>query len=111
MLSSDYQGTHMSDSFVVLDLDTLEAVTGGCDEHDTPAPPAAARPSARQGSADITALQRVLASIGFNPGKLDGIMGPRTRRAIRAFQTRNRLKVDGIVGSQTRGALGNYGLT
>ncbi len=37
---------------------------------------------------------------------VDGIAGPRTRSAIRAFQQRRGLTVDGIVGPQTRAALG-----
>ena len=35
----------------------------------------------------------------------DGIFGPQTRRAVRAFQKRHGLLVDGIVGPQTRKAL------
>ncbi|MGH3039453.1 MAG: peptidoglycan-binding domain-containing protein, partial [Gaiellaceae bacterium] len=35
----------------------------------------------------------------------DGIFGPQTRRAVRAFQKGHGLLVDGIVGPQTRGAL------
>ena len=43
------------------------------------------------------------------PGGIDGIAGPQTRRAIRAFQRRRRLGVDGIVGPRTRHALGRRG--
>lgn len=49
-------------------------------------------------------IQRQLAALGFDPGPIDGIMGPRTRTAIRAFQTSRGLLVDGIVGPQTRAA-------
>ncbi|HXH01995.1 MAG TPA: peptidoglycan-binding protein [Candidatus Competibacteraceae bacterium] len=36
---------------------------------------------------------------------VDGIIGPKTRSAIRSFQQRQGLKADGIVGSQTESAL------
>lgn len=49
-------------------------------------------------------IQRQLAALGFDPGPIDGIIGPRTRAAIRAFQTSRGLLVDGIVGPQTRAA-------
>ena len=38
--------------------------------------------------------------------KADGVMGPKTRRAIRRFQKRNGLKADGIVGPATLEKLG-----
>lgn len=54
---------------------------------------------------NITDIQRHLAALGFDPGPIDGIRGPRTIAAIRAFQTSRGLLVDGIVGPQTRAAL------
>ena len=50
-------------------------------------------------------IQMALSSAGFDPGKIDGKMGKRTREAVRAFQTANDLKVDGKVGKETWGLL------
>jgi peptidoglycan hydrolase-like protein with peptidoglycan-binding domain len=36
----------------------------------------------------------------------DGVMGPKTRAAIKRFQRRNGLEVDGVVGPQTLAAMG-----
>jgi peptidoglycan hydrolase-like protein with peptidoglycan-binding domain len=38
--------------------------------------------------------------------KADGVMGPKTRRAIKRFQRRNGLKADGVAGPATLEALG-----
>lgn len=42
----------------------------------------------------------------FNPGPIDGIFGPRTNQAVRAFQRYYRLTVNGIVGPDTFWCLG-----
>ena len=44
---------------------------------------------------DIAAAQRTLNQLGYNAGKPDGIAGPDTRRAIRAFQKDRGLVEDG----------------
>ena len=59
-------------------------------------------------SADVAALQVGLHSRGLYGGTIDGILGPRTRRAVRAFQRRAGLAVDGVPGPQTKRALGRY---
>ena len=41
-------------------------------------------------------LQRLLAARGYDIGEIDGIIGPRTRAAIRDYQGKNRLPVDGF---------------
>ena len=49
-------------------------------------------------------LQRLLRQHGHTV-VVDGIFGPKTDAAVRAFQTAAHLTVDGIVGPQTWGAL------
>ncbi|MCW8090983.1 lytic murein transglycosylase [Alteromonas sp. ASW11-130] len=45
---------------------------------------------------DIIALQTALNKAGINVGKPDGIIGPATRKGIRAFQRKNKLIADGF---------------
>jgi cell wall-associated NlpC family hydrolase len=56
-------------------------------------------------AATTMALQRAL---GISA---DGVYGPQTRRAVRAYQSAHGLTVDGIAGPQTLGALGISGST
>ena len=52
----------------------------------------------------IKDIQRALEAAGFSPGKIDGVSGPKTKAAIRAFQESEKCpkcKVDGIVGPET----------
>ncbi|SDG92407.1 lytic murein transglycosylase [Roseospirillum parvum] len=44
---------------------------------------------------DIARLQAALADLGFDPGPADGMLGPRTRGALRAWQQAHRLPADG----------------
>lgn len=48
-----------------------------------------------QYSNTVLELQRELNQLGFNAGPIDGVMGARTRSAIRAYQADNELLVDG----------------
>lgn len=54
---------------------------------------------------EVSDLQRRLRELGYNPGPVDGIFGPRTEAAVRAFQRDSGLLVDGIVGPRTRANL------
>lgn len=45
--------------------------------------------------ADVLDLQTRLAAAGFDPGRIDGVMGAATRSAVRAYQTREGLTADG----------------
>jgi cell wall-associated NlpC family hydrolase len=51
-------------------------------------------------------VQRRLQLHGFEPGPADGVFGTRTGRAVRAFQQNRHLEIDGVVGPKTRKALG-----
>ena len=52
-------------------------------------------------------LQKLLLSYLYPITDLDGIFGPETERAVRAFQSENALSVDGIVGPNTWNSLLN----
>jgi peptidoglycan hydrolase-like protein with peptidoglycan-binding domain len=49
----------------------------------------------------VKRLQQLLDKRGISPGPLDGLFGPKTERAVRAFQRRAGLEVDGVVGEKT----------
>jgi len=55
----------------------------------------------------VEALQKALKKMSSSPGDafdlgpVDGIFGPRTETAVRAYQTERGVAVDGIVGDQT----------
>ncbi len=51
----------------------------------------------------LTGIQQRLNNLGYDAGAVDGVLGPHTRRALRAFQRDNKeLLEDGIPGSITR---------
>jgi hypothetical protein len=70
---------------------------------------ALAAPAQPMGSSDVAALQVALRARGFYWGDVDGIAGPQTRSAVRAFQRRVGLAPDGVAGPRTRRALGPRG--
>ena len=53
-------------------------------------------------------IQAALKNAGFDPGKIDGKMGPRTRQAIKDFQKSKGLVPDGVVGPKTWNLLGKH---
>ena len=54
-------------------------------------------------------LQVALRAWGTYLGRIDGIAGPMTARAVRVFQRRAGLPVDGVPGKRTRRAMGRLG--
>jgi lipoprotein-anchoring transpeptidase ErfK/SrfK len=51
---------------------------------------------------DVFEAQLALACLGFSPGSLDGVMGSRTRRALRVFQQKEKLPASGQLDPTTR---------
>jgi len=66
-------------------------------------------PNALASSAKVAALQVALRAQGLDPGPIDGVRGPMTRRALLAFQRRKGLRCDGRLDPATRRALGARG--
>ena len=61
------------------------------------------RRSPMRGAADsvdggvVVEVQRSLSDLGYDPGAIDGVPGPATAAAVRAFQTDSGLPVDGAI--------------
>lgn len=55
---------------------------------------------------EVKEVQRRLKQWGYYNGAVDGVYGPATVKAVKAFQKKNGLTVDGIAGKSTYAALG-----
>ena len=58
------------------------------------------------GSQRVRTVQRRLNALGYECGRVDGLLGPITERAVENYQGRHGLVVDGVVGRRTLRALG-----
>jgi peptidoglycan hydrolase-like protein with peptidoglycan-binding domain len=82
----------------------------------TPGGSDAAKPGAMKGESkaqagagnkeQVRAVQEVLKDRGMYEGEVDGIMGPKTQAALRAFQKKEGLQETGRLDQQTMGRLG-----
>ena len=53
-------------------------------------------------------IQQALGNAHFYQGKIDGVLGPKTKQGVEDFQAQNNLKVDGKVGPKTWQKLKTY---
>lgn len=53
----------------------------------------------------VRQVQLLLTYLGYDPGAIDGADGPKTRAAVKAFQTAEGLEPDGLAGQQTQARL------
>jgi peptidoglycan hydrolase-like protein with peptidoglycan-binding domain len=58
---------------------------------------------------EVKMLQRLLMVRGLNPGPVDGIFGPKTEAAVKAYQEKAGLDADGIAGPKTMEAIKDVG--
>ena len=58
---------------------------------------------------DVASLQRRLGALGFDAGRVDGIFGPDTKRALDEFQRNAGLVRDGVFGPGTLETLERFG--
>ena len=75
---------------------------------DVAEPAMAPVPADLTGKPSPKEIQQALKNAGIYDGKVDGNIGPKTKKAIEAFQTQNGLKADGKVGRKTWKALSVY---
>jgi peptidoglycan hydrolase-like protein with peptidoglycan-binding domain len=58
------------------------------------------------GSEQVKSVQKALQDKGMDPGPIDGVMGPKTMAALKAFQKDQKLTESGRLDDQTREKLG-----
>ncbi len=64
------------------------------------------REGARAGK--MKEIQQALKNAGYYDGKIDGVKGKNTKKAIKDFQKSNGLQADGVVGRRTWDLLSNH---
>ncbi len=82
--------------------------TSGSASTDVNEPAMAPAPVDASGKPTSQQIQQALKNAGIYDGKVDGNVGPKTKKAIEAFQSQNGLKADGKVGKKTWKLLSPY---
>jgi len=54
----------------------------------------------------VVEVQTQLSRAGYYHGRIDGVMGPRTRYAIRTYERAHGLRVDGVISQQLVATMG-----
>jgi len=75
---------------------------------EVPEPAMASSSGVATGKPTPKQIQQALKNAGLYDGKIDGTIGPKTKKAIETFQTQNGLKADGKVGRKTWKAMSAY---
>ena len=65
-----------------------------------------ARSSSTGGQYDVKTVQEALKEKGFDPGPADGVMGQKTREALRSFQQSKNIKATRRIDAETAQQLG-----
>jgi Putative peptidoglycan binding domain len=87
------------------DADAEEQAPGAA-AAGTAAPAAApVAPPASPPQANVLGIQKALQKLGYDPGKIDGVMTPPTQAAVKKFQQANGLPADGLLGAKSQAAL------
>jgi Putative peptidoglycan binding domain len=67
-------------------------------------------PLAAPGDWRIIQMQERLKAAGFDPGRIDGVLGPRTQEALRQYQASRGLPTTGLLDEATRQAISTRAL-
>ena len=60
----------------------------------------------RGAMSDVRGVQQALKDKGYDPGPVDGVMGARTKDALKSFQTGSNLQATGNINAETAQKLG-----
>ena len=103
----------MTEQPVAPGAQAVTVVPGTANSAAVSVPPVAAEPGAPviPGAFErpsVQTIQYALQNAGLYQGKIDGDIGPKTKKAIKDFQAQNSLTVDGKVGPKTWQRLSPY---